>query len=58
MLDHLSFFFFLSLLESAGGEGVSPPAALAELTMGIATIAVAYIARVKSRIAVLVMRLS
>jgi hypothetical protein len=31
---------------------------LAELTMGIATIAVAYIARVKSRIAVLVMRLS
>src|SRR6202000_2547230 len=59
MLELLSFFFFLlSLPWSLEGAGVSPPAALATLTIGPATVAVANIARVKNRIAVFVMRLS
>jgi hypothetical protein len=58
MLELLSFFFFFSLLVSVAGDGESPPAALAVLTMGTATSAIAYIASVKSRIADLVMRLS
>jgi hypothetical protein len=58
MLELLSCFFFLSLVESVDGDGASPPAALAALIIGTAAVAVVNIASVKSRIANLIMRLS
>jgi hypothetical protein len=59
MLELLSCFFFLSLVEeSVAGDGASPPAAFAALIIGIAAVAVANIASVKSRIANLFICLS